>query len=161
MTQDPIEPTDSPLWISNLVVVRKKSGAIPLYVDRIAVKKAVIPGKYLLPTVDELASHFHDSMVFSTLDLNQGYLQIPLTEQSRNAAAFVSYDGIYRFKRMPSSLSSAPSAIQKIMRSIVMGLKGVSVYTDDIVVHSLYSGGTRRTTGYRFRSVAQAEGDAQ
>ena len=99
-----IEPIDSSLWISNLVVVRKKAGSIQLCVDLREVNKAVIPDKYPLPTDDELASQFHRSKVFSKLDLSQGYLQIPLTEKGRNITAFVSHDGIFRFKRMPFGL---------------------------------------------------------
>ena len=99
------------------------------------VNKAVIPDKYPLPTVDELAGQFHSSKMFSKLDLSQGYLQIPLTEKGRNVTAFISHDGVFPFKRMPFGLSSAPSAFQKIMVSTLAGLKGVSVCMHDIVVH--------------------------
>lgn len=122
-----IEPIDSSPWISNIVVVRKKSGQIRLCVDLRSVNKAVVPDKYPLPTADELATQFHGSTVFSKLDLYQGYLQIPLTERSRNVTAFITHDGIYRFKRMPFGLSSAPSAFQKIMVAVLAGLKGVVV----------------------------------
>ena len=130
-----IEPIDSSPWISNLLVVRKKTGSIQLCVDLREVNKAVTLDKYPLPTVDELGSQFHSSKVFSKLDLSQGYLQIPLTEKGRNMTAFVSHDGIFRFKRMPFGLSSAPSSFQKIMVSTLAGSKGFSVYMDDIVVH--------------------------
>ena len=69
--------------------------------DLRGVNKVVISDKYSLSTVDELASQFHSSKVFSKLDLSQGYLQIPLTEKGRNIAAFISHDGIVWFKRMP------------------------------------------------------------
>ena len=97
-----IETTDSSPWISNLVVVRKKNGSIRLCVDLRQVNKAVIPDKYPLPTVDKLASQFHSSTVFSKLDLSQGFLQIPLTERGRNVTAFISHNGVFQFKRMPS-----------------------------------------------------------
>ena len=58
-----IEPIDSCPWISNLVVVRKKTGSIRLCVDLRKANKAVISDKYRLPTVDELASQFHSSKV--------------------------------------------------------------------------------------------------
>ena len=51
-----IERIESSPWISNLVVVRKKSGAIRLCIDFRNVNKATIPGKYPLPTLEELAS---------------------------------------------------------------------------------------------------------
>ena len=51
-----IEKTESSPWVSNIVVVRKKSGSIRPCVDLRQVNKSIIPGKYSLPTVDELAS---------------------------------------------------------------------------------------------------------
>ena len=56
--QEIIEALDSSPWISNLVVVRKKTGSIRICVDAREVNKAVIPDncKHPLPTIDELAS---------------------------------------------------------------------------------------------------------
>lgn len=58
-----------PPWISNLVIVRKKSGGIRVCVDLRSVNKAVIPDKYPLPTAEELTTHFYGSTVFTKLDL--------------------------------------------------------------------------------------------
>ena len=141
VSQGIIEPTDSSPWLSNLVVVRKKSGGLRLCVDLRAVNKAIIPDKYPLPTVVEIASQFQGSTTFSKLDLSQGYLQIPLTKSSKKLTVFITHEGICQFTRMPFRLSSAPSAFQKIMSSLLSGLAGVAVYMDDIVVH----GSTRGT----------------
>lgn len=97
--------------------------------------KAVIPDKYLLPIVEELSGKFHGSTVFTKLDLRQGYLQVPLNPDSRNFTAFVTHMGVFRYTRMPFSLSSAPSCFQKIMATIFAGIPGVVVYLDNIVVH--------------------------
>ena len=141
-----IEKIDSSPWISNMVVVRKKSGAIRLCVDLRAVNQAVIPGKHPLPTVEDITAEFHGSTVFSKLDLKQGYLQLPMAEDSRYLTAFVTHVGVFQFRRMPFGLSSAPSAFQKMMTSVVAGIPGVAVYMDDIVVHGRpwsQSGNTR------------------
>ncbi len=62
-------------------------------------------------------------------------MQIPLHEDSRNLTAFVTHMGLFRFKRIPFGLSSAPSCFQKIMATVLAGLPGTAVYLDDIVVH--------------------------
>ena len=97
--------------------------------------KSIVPTHYPMPTVDELASVFYDSTIFTKLDLLQGYLQIPLSEDSRDLTKFIPHQGLYRFKRMPFGLSSAPSAFQKTMAATFSGLEGVEVFMDDIVVH--------------------------
>jgi len=58
------------------------------------VNKAVIPDRYPLPTVKELAAQFYGSSVFTKLDLRQGYLQVPLHPDSRNLTAFVTHVGV-------------------------------------------------------------------
>ena len=92
-----IEKVESSPWLSNLVVVRKKSGGIHLCVDLRQVSKAFIPQKYPLPTVEEIAAEFYGSSIFTKLGLKQGYLQVPLMEDSRNLTTFVTHDGVYRF----------------------------------------------------------------
>lgn len=68
-----IERIDASPWISNLVVAKKKSGGLRPCIDLRPVNKAVIPDRYPLPTVEELAAQFYGSSVFTKLDLRQGY----------------------------------------------------------------------------------------
>jgi len=107
---DIVEQVHASPWISNLMVAKKKSGGLRLFVDLRTVNKAIIPDKYPLPTTEELTAQFHGSTVFSKLDLCQGYLQVPLHNESRNLTAF-------------------------IMASIFAGIPGVAIYLDDIVIH--------------------------
>ena len=135
-----IEPVDASPWVSNLVVAKKKSGALRVCVDLRAVNKAVVPDQYPLPTSEELTAQFYGSTVFSKLDLRQGYLQVPLHPSSRNLTAFVTHVGVFRYTRMPFGLCSAPSCFQKVMVSVLAGIPGVAIYLDDIVVHGPTTG---------------------
>lgn len=135
LTADLSETIDASTWVSNLVIVKKRSGGIRLCIDLWGPNKAVVPVKYPLPTIEELTTLFHGSSVFIKLDLKQGYMQIPLHKDSRNLSAFVTHMGLFRFKSIPIGLSSAPSCFQKIMATVLAGLPGTAVYLDDIVVH--------------------------
>ena len=130
-----IEPINAAPWISNLTIAHKKSGGLRICVDLRRVNDAVIPDKYPLPTAEELTTLFHGSVVFSKLDLRQGYLQVPLHPASRDLTAFVTHAGVFRYTRMPFGLNSAPSCFQKVMSTILAGVPGTAVYLDDIVVH--------------------------
>ena len=132
---DVIEKIDSSPWISNLVVARRPSGEIRLCVDLREVNKAIIPDKYPLPSQEELMTEFCGSTIFSKLDLRKSYLQIPLHKDSKHLTAFITHDGVFQYKRMPYGLSSAPSAFQKILSSILSGVKGAFNIIDDIIVH--------------------------
>jgi hypothetical protein len=86
---------DSSTWISNLVVVWKKTEAIRLCVDLRRVNQAVIPGKQPLPTLEGITAELHGSTVFSKLGLKQGYLQLPLEEESRYLTAIVTHRAVH------------------------------------------------------------------
>ena len=73
-------------------------------------------------------SEFNGSTVFSKLDLSQGYLHIPLDKSSRSINAFITHDGVYRFRRVLFGLASAPSAFQKIMKQVLRRLEGVTIF---------------------------------
>ena len=132
---DIIERIDSSPWISNLVVARRTNGDIRLCVDLRDVNKAIIPGKYPLPDLGELTSEFHGSTVFTKLDLRRSYLQVPLAEESKNLTAFITHEGAFRYKRMPYGISSAPSAFQRILASVLNDCEGTVHLIDDVAVH--------------------------
>lgn len=132
---DVIKKIDSSPWISNLVVAPRPSGEIRLCVDLREVSKAIIPDKYPLPSQEELMTEFCGSTIFSKLDLRKSYLQIPLHEDSKHLSAFITRDGVFQYKRMPYGLSSAPSAFQKILSSILSGVKGAFNIINESIVH--------------------------
>ncbi|KAM9385873.1 zinc finger protein PLAGL2-like [Pholidichthys leucotaenia] len=66
---------------------------------------------------------FSGFRVFSKLDLCQSYLQVPLHLASRNLMVFMTHMSVFRYARMPFGLSLAPSCFQKIMTTILAGLK--------------------------------------
>ena len=111
-------------WISNLVVARCSSGEIRLCVDLREVNKAIFPHKYPLPSQEELMTEFCGSTVFSKLDLRKGYLQVPLHDDSKHLTAFTIHDGVFKYKCMSFGLSSTSSAFQKILSSLLSGIKG-------------------------------------
>ena len=80
-------------------------------------------------------TEFCGSTIFSKLDLRKRYLQIPLHEDSKHLTAFITHDGVFQYKRMPYGLSSAPSAFQKILSSILSGVKGAFVHGKDSEQH--------------------------
>ena len=129
-----IERVDSSAWISNLVIARRKTGELRLCVDLKAVNKAVILDKYPFPTLNELSAQFHGATIFTKLDMRRSYLQVPLAKHSRHLTAFVTHEGVFQYRRMPYELSSAPSAFQKIISSVLAGIPGVLNLLDDVVI---------------------------
>ena len=129
-----IEKIDASEWVSPIVVSWKKSGDVRLCVDLRQVNRAVIPDKYPLPNIEEMFSELRNAKYFSQLDLASAYHQLLLHPDSRHLTAFITHDGLYQYKRVCFGISSAPSAFQKMLSSILSGIQGVQNYLDDVIL---------------------------
>ncbi len=76
--------------------------------------------------------------VSSTLDLHSGFLQVDLEESSWSYTAFTTSFGQFMFKRMAQSLRNLPLTFKKLMKSLLLGLIGTSVFCilDDVIIAS-------------------------
>ena len=72
--------------------------------------------------------------VFSKLDTNSGFWQIPLHTESRLLTTFITPFGRYCFNKLPFGISSAPEHFQKRMSNILCGLEGVLCSIDNVLI---------------------------
>ncbi|KAL0190178.1 hypothetical protein M9458_012876 [Cirrhinus mrigala] len=129
-----VERVDASPWVSPIVVVQKKSGAIRMCVDLREPNKALVTDSYRLPHIEEMLSLLRGATVFSTIDLKSAYFQLLLHEESRDLTSFITHDGLFRFCRVPYGLASVPSALQKMLATVLQGLLNVANYLDDIIL---------------------------
>ena len=135
LEMDVIERIDASPWVSPIVVTRRKNGAVRMCVDLREPNKAVVMDSHPLPHMDDLFSEMRGATVFSTIDLANAYHQVLLAEESRDMTAFITHEGLFRFRRVPYGLCSAPSAFSKMMSLVLKDLKGVQNYLDDVIVY--------------------------
>ena len=93
---------------------------------------------YPLPRVDDILVALEETKYFTSFDLVSGYWQIGLDPDARQKSAFVTYNGLYEFVRMPFGLCNAPATFQRLMHRVHAGLeyKCCFIYLDDILVAS-------------------------
>lgn len=94
--------------------------------------KPVIMDSFPLPHIEELLSLLKGATVFPTIDLESAYFQLPLHEVSHDLTAFITHEGLFRFCCVPYGLASAPSAVQKMLATVLKGLPNVANYLDDV-----------------------------
>ena len=117
-----------------MVVVPKKGGALRVCVDLKPLNENVLREVHPLPKVDDILAQLSGAKIFSKLDANSGFWQIPLAKKSRLLTTFITHYGRYCFNKMPFGISSAPEHFQKRMSKILAGLEGVLVLIDDVLV---------------------------
>ena len=121
-----------------MVFVPKKSGELHLCVDYHELNKRTVRDAYHLPLSDEAQDQLHGAAIFSKLDLQCGYWQLPVSSEDREKTAFCPGPGmgLFQFRVMPFGLCGAPSSFQRMMDEVLAGLPFVSTYIDDVLVYS-------------------------
>ena len=137
LEQGIIKESSSP-WMVPAVFVKKKSGEIRICVDYRELNKMTEKDAYPLPLPDEVQDRLSGVTVFSKLDLQSGYWQLPVSPTDQEKTVFCPGPGmaLYEFQRMPFGLSGAPSSFQRLLDKNFQGLPFVTTYMDDILVHS-------------------------
>jgi hypothetical protein len=125
------EPTE---WCSGMVVVPKKNGEVRICVDLKPLNEAVLREVHPLPDVDDNLAQLSGATVFSKLDANSGFWQIPLEKSSRLLTTFITPFGRFCFNKLPFGISSAPEYFQKRMSSMLEGLDGFISQIDDVLI---------------------------
>ena len=140
------EPTE---WCAGMVVVPKPNGKVRICVDLTKLNESVRRERHPLPAVDQTLAQLAGAQVFSQLDANSGFWQIPLDPNSALLTTFITPFGRYCFHRLPFGITSAPEHFQRRMSEILSGIEGVVCMMDDVLVH----GATKEEHDQRLEAV--------
>ena len=135
-TQGVIVPITEPTpWCAPIVVVPKSnSQSVRICVDLTKLNAAVRRERHILPSVEHLLGQMSGARVFSKIDANSGFHQIPLSQSSQLLTTFITPFGRYAYQRLPFGISSGPELFQREMSRILEGLEGVVCLMDDVVI---------------------------
>ena len=131
-----ITPVEDPTpWCAPIVVVPKLTGSVRVCVDLTHLNKAVLRERHILPSVDHTLGQMAGAKVFSKIDANSGFHQIPLSDRSKLLTTFITPYGRFAYNRLPFGISSGPELFQRIMSRLLENLDGVVCLMDDVVVY--------------------------
>lgn len=129
-----IRPSKSP-WAAPMILVQKKDGSLRPVIDFRRLNKLTQKDPYPIPKIDDMIDLLAAAKYITTLDMKQGYWQIPMQEDSIEKTAFVTPFGKYEFLVMPFGLMGAPAVFQRLMNTLLGDLlTHTAAYMDDIVV---------------------------
>jgi len=97
-----------------------------------------IKDAYPIPRMDECIDSLGNTRVFSTLDRNSEFWQIPVAEEDKHLTAFPCHSGAWQCVRLPFVLCNASATYRRAMDMILAGVKWqiCLVYLDDVIVFS-------------------------
>ena len=106
-------------------------------IDYRALNKKIVRDRYPLPLIDEQVDQLRDAVIFSTLDLRNGFFHVPMDENSIKYTSFVTLSGQYEFLRTPFGLCISPPVFQRYVNFVfrdIIKAGYLLAYMDDLVV---------------------------
>ena len=122
-------------WCAGMVVVPKPSGKVRICVDMKPLNENVMREFHPLPAIEETLAQLSGARIFTKLDGNAGFWQIPFANESCSLTTFITPFGRYQFNALPFGITSAPELLQNCMNALLSNLKGVLCLMEDVLVY--------------------------
>ena len=133
-----IWPSNSP-WCNAVVLVRKKNGLLRFCIDFRKLNSLIMKDSYPLPCICETLESLAGVAHYTTIDMNSGFWQVPMDEESKQYTAFtLGSMGLYECKSMPFGLCNTPPTFQRLMLNCLgkLNLTYCLIYLDDVIIFS-------------------------
>ena len=109
-------------------------------VDFIKLNEQTINYRHPIPRAQEIFRALEGAKYFSTVDMAQGYFQIPVRKEDRAKLVFTTDSGLFQFKRIPQGWKNSAPIFQRtinnifsdyLYRSIVAYLYDICCFADE------------------------------
>ena len=130
-----IKRLDHSDWACPVVAVLKPTGKIRLCGNyALTINKFTKTITYPMPTLDYVLGNIGDAKVFSRIDLQNAYLQLPLDEESKKYTVINTSEGLFQYNYLPFGISSASAIFQCFISQVLSGVPNTICYMDDVLV---------------------------
>lgn len=133
--------TQSP-WGAPLIVVHKRgpdgkvSGLRTVY-DYRYLNSQTEKYNWPLPRIDELLNKLGRSKIYSCVDLQDGFYQLPVAKESQHLTTVATPWGLFRWTVLPMGVANGPSVFSRMVSRIFQDLAFTNVYIDDAALGSM------------------------
>lgn len=125
-------------YASPCFLVPKKDGGKRLVVDYRKINSKIAFDTFPLPTIETALMNFGGAKIFSVLDLNSAYHQVPLDRESQQYTTFTTPFGSFAYTRLPFGLTVGSQVLSRILANIFSDAawEFLFLYLDDLVIFS-------------------------
>lgn len=133
-----VTPSKSEFSSAAFLVNKKEPGKYRLVCAYQAVNQLIEFDQYPMPVIDNLFQHLKNARIFTSMDLNNAYFQIPLAENSRKYTAFTTPFGLFEFTTIPQGIRIGSQALARYVEEVLADLKFKTViaFADDVLIYS-------------------------
>ena len=130
-----LEPSESP-YASPMVVVHKNDASIRICGDFRKVNTKIQFDAEPMSDQKDIFARLSSSKIFSKMDLAKGFYQLQLDAKSRPYTAMCTPLGLKQYTVVPFGLSISPAVFNRALRKILVGIKFLEIFMDDLLVHT-------------------------
>ncbi|KAK7595485.1 hypothetical protein V9T40_013310 [Parthenolecanium corni] len=123
-------------WSSPIHMVMKSDNTWRITGDFRALNAICKSDSYPVPNIMDFNQTMKGSTIFSKVDLNRAYWQIPMNEEDIKKTAVITPFGLFESMKMPNGLKTSAQTFQRFIDSLLRGLDFVYAYIDDICIFS-------------------------
>ena len=111
------EPKD---YASNLLLVEKPNGKIPLCFDPTDLNRAIKREHYIIPTSVDVIAKLLEKKIYTVIDIKDTFWQIKLDNYSTHLCTFYNPFGLFSFCRLPSASNPPQKYCKRKTRSYLV-----------------------------------------
>ena len=129
-----LEPGKSAWSSPAFPVPKKRPGEYRLVVDYRALNDATIADAHPLPRIEDILQRQSKHVVWTVLDMKDGYHQVPLRKEDRHVTSMSTPNGTMQWTVLVMGLKNGGAIFQRMMEWVLHGIECVDVYIDDVIV---------------------------
>ena len=118
-----LEPIQFSEWASPIVPVLKSDRSVRICGDfKVTLNSASKLDCHLIPRIEDLFATLGGGKLFSKLEMSQAYQQVELDDVSKQYTVINAHKGLFRYRRLPFGIASAPAIFQRVMESLLQNI---------------------------------------